>query len=75
MLNSMGYKRFGCVGKDYEVGLLIFLPTAIHLLFFLLVQAEKNEGRKKDRNTFKLNFYSYVYNYFAEKNIFLEPVT
>ena len=28
----MGYKEFGCVGKDYEVGHLVFLLIPIHLL-------------------------------------------
>ena len=34
----MGYKRFGCIEKEYKVSHLLFL--LVHL-FLLVVQAEK----------------------------------
>ena len=50
LMAYMGYKRFQCVGKDYEVGHLLFLLIPIHLLSFCLVVPAK-EWRKRDRGT------------------------
>ena len=66
----MGYKRFGCVAKDYEVGHFFFHPYSF-VSFCLVVTAEKcNEWLKRDKDTFKLNFYSLVYNNFVGRNVF-----
>ena len=54
----MGYKKFGCVGKDYEVGHLVFLLIPIHLLSSL-VGCSNRKGmshEKKVWDTFKLLF-------------------
>ena len=59
------YKRFGCFKEDYEVGHLLFLLIPIHLLSSFVGWSDwkRNDLRKRDNDTFKLNFYSQVYNY------------
>ena len=55
------------------IKLVIYFSSCFHslIIFFrLVVLAEKGiDDGKRDTDTFKLNFYSHVYNYFVERNV------
>ena len=57
------------------LGNIMKLVTNFNLSSFCLVfQAEKEWMTEKRQGAFKFNFYSQVYNYFVQRNVFPEPV-
>ncbi len=45
----MGYKRFGCTGKDYEAGHLFYIVSSFTSYLLLLdVQVEMNDGKETE---------------------------
>ena len=62
-------RGLGVLGKILK--LVTFFSNTHSLIFFCwLFWLKRNEWWKRARNTFKLNFYSKVYNYFVERKVF-----
>ena len=66
----MGYKKVWECWEKYDVGNLLFFLSSLCIIFCCLFLLKMNEQQKIDWDTFKLNFYSQVYNLFVKRNVF-----